>query len=66
MDIYRPALYMEAAELLIEEGNLSEADVPMDTDGFRPITGEGDFIDGKAYDGHKPNEYIESFTIRAD
>ncbi|MEI6890890.1 MAG: CmpA/NrtA family ABC transporter substrate-binding protein [Pontiella sp.] len=65
-NIYRPALYMEAAQLLIEEDNLSEADIPTGTDGFRPVTGAGDFIDGKAYDGHKPNEYIQSFTIRAD
>ena len=65
-EIYRPDVYMEAAKLLIEEDNLAEADVPMETDGFRPVTGEGDFIDGKAYDGRKPNDYIKSFTIRAD
>ena len=65
-DIYRPELYMEAAQLLIEEENLAEADIPTGTDGFRKVTGTGDFIDGKVYDGHQPNAYIKSFTIRAD
>lgn len=65
-DIYRPELYMEAAQLLIEEGYLAEADIPADTDGFRVPTGKGDFIDDKVYDGHKPNDYIQSFTIKAD
>ncbi len=65
-DIYRPELYMEAAQLLIEEGNLAESDIPTGTDGFRAPTGKGDFIDDKVYDGHKPNDYIKSFTIRAE
>ncbi len=65
-EIYRPDLYMEAAALLIDEDNLEESDIPVGTDGFRPVTGEGDFIDDKAYDGHKPNEYIKSFAIRAE
>ncbi|HEY5653307.1 MAG TPA: CmpA/NrtA family ABC transporter substrate-binding protein [Pontiella sp.] len=65
-EIYRPDLYMEAAQLLIEEENLAEADIPVGTDGFRPVTGEGDFIDGKAYNGQKPNDYIKSFKIRSE
>ncbi len=65
-EIYRPDLYLEAAQLLIEEGNLAESDIPAGTDGFRPATGNGDFIDDKVYDGHKPNDYIRSFTIKAD
>ncbi|MCH2176581.1 MAG: ABC transporter substrate-binding protein [Lentisphaeria bacterium] len=64
--IYRPDIYMEAAALLIEEENIAEEDVPKQGfDGFRPPTGEGDFIDGKVYDGKKPNDYIGSFTIRS-
>ena len=48
-EIYRPELYMEAAQLLIEEGNLAESDIPTGTDGFRAVTGKGDFIDDKSY-----------------
>jgi len=65
-EIYRPELYMEAAQLLIEEGNLAASDIPTGTDGFRAPTGQGDFIDDKVYDGHKPNDYIKSFTIKSE
>jgi len=65
-EIYRPDLYMEAAQLLIEEGNLAESDIPTGTDGFRAPTGKGDFIDDKVYDGHKPNDYLKSFTIKSE
>jgi len=29
--------------------------------GYKPAT--SDFIDGKTYDGKKPNDYIDSFKI---
>jgi hypothetical protein len=47
--------------LLLEEGKLKKEDVPWETDGFKPPT--RDFIDGMAYDGHKPNAYIDGFAI---
>ena len=59
--VYRPDIYEKAARLLIEEGKFTEADFPFGTDGYRPATDE--FIDGKTYDGKKPNDYIKSFAI---
>jgi nitrate/nitrite transport system substrate-binding protein len=47
--------------LLLEEGKLKKEDVPWDTDGFKPPTKA--FIDGKSYDGRKPNAYIDGFAI---
>lgn len=60
-DVYLPELYMEAANLLVEEGYASAADFPADSDGYKPATEE--FIDGLLYDGKRPNDYIDSFDI---
>ena len=60
-DVYLPELYMEAANLLVEEGYASVADFPVDSDGYKPATEE--FIDGLLYDGKRPNDYIDSFDI---
>jgi nitrate/nitrite transport system substrate-binding protein len=59
--VYRPDIYMRAATLLIEESKGKKTDFPAATDGYRPPT--TDFIDGIAYDGRKPNAYIDRFTI---
>ncbi len=59
-DIYRPDIWKKAAELLVKEGHIPEADVPT-TDGFKPAT--GDFIDGTTYDAKDPISYINSFKI---
>ncbi len=59
--VYLPAVYLDAAKLLVEEGYIAEADIPWDTDGYREPVSE--FIDGITYDGTKPNEYIESLNI---
>jgi nitrate/nitrite transport system substrate-binding protein len=59
--VYRPDIYLQAAKLLLEDGKLKKEDVPWETDGFKPAT--RDFIDGVEYDGHKPNDYIEKFSI---
>ncbi len=60
--VYRPDIYMAAANSLIEEGLVSAEEVPAaDEDGFRdPQT---HFIDDIVYDGTKPNEYINKFSI---
>jgi len=68
--IYRPDIYLRAAEELLDdvefeperfkEISFTEKDFP-ETDGYKPATNE--FIDGKTYDGRKPNEYIKSFKI---
>ncbi|WP_317933457.1 CmpA/NrtA family ABC transporter substrate-binding protein [Halioxenophilus sp. WMMB6] len=59
--VYKPEIYMQAAEMLIEEGKMKREDFPFGSDGYRaPQT---QFIDGITYDGHKPNEYLEKFPI---
>jgi nitrate/nitrite transport system substrate-binding protein len=59
--VYRPDIYLEAAKMLVDEGQIAEADVPWETDGYRESTSE--FIDGIAYDGRVPNAYIDSLSI---
>jgi nitrate/nitrite transport system substrate-binding protein len=59
--VYRPDIYLKAAELLLAEGKLKREDVPWDSDGFKPPV--KDFIDGMTYDGRKPNAYIDGFAI---
>ncbi len=61
--VYRPDIYAVAAKELIAEGKMKAADFP-DFDkesGFKPV--QKDFIDGVAYDGSKPNAYIDSLKI---
>ena len=58
--VYRPDIWLEAAQLLVDEGKLEASELPK-TDGYKPAT--TDFIDGNSYDGHKPIEYINSFKI---
>ncbi|MDF1823363.1 MAG: CmpA/NrtA family ABC transporter substrate-binding protein [Verrucomicrobiales bacterium] len=64
--IYRPDVYMEAVKELIDDGEFTEDDFAdaffaFENGGYKPST--TDFIDGKEYDGTKPNEYIQSFEI---
>jgi nitrate/nitrite transport system substrate-binding protein len=59
--VYLPEIYMEAANLVVEEGFAKTEDFPVGTDGYKPATDE--FIDGISYDGKKPNDYIKSLTI---
>jgi len=60
---YRPDSYKVAAMEVIKEGKMSKGDFPdFDSEtGYKPATDE--FIDGVAYDGTKPNAYIDSMTI---
>lgn len=64
--IYRPDVYMRAVEELIDDGEFEKDDF---ADAYAAFEGGGykapsaDFIDGKTYDGTKPNEYIQSFEI---
>ena len=60
-DVYRPDLYLKAAQLLIDDGRAKASDFPFGSDGYRAPT--SDFIDRVAYDGRKPNAYIDSLTI---
>lgn len=59
-EIYKPEIWNTAAKLLLEEGFLTKAEIPV-TDGYRPPTTE--FIDNMLYDGKKPLEYIKGFKI---
>ncbi|RDL46001.1 nitrate ABC transporter substrate-binding protein [Marinomonas piezotolerans] len=62
-EVYRPDIYEQAATALIEDG-LMEADEFPDfatEDGFKPP--QTGFIDGKTYDGKRPNEYLNKFEI---
>jgi nitrate/nitrite transport system substrate-binding protein len=59
--VYRPDIYLEAARLVVEDGNAAEADFPWDSDGFRAPQNE--FIDGITFDGRQPNAYLELFPI---
>ncbi|MGH1331133.1 MAG: CmpA/NrtA family ABC transporter substrate-binding protein [Paracoccaceae bacterium] len=62
-DVYKPAIYLEAAKMLVEEGLANEADFPWDSDGYKAPTPGSDIIDGIAYDGRAPNAYIDSLPI---
>ena len=64
--IYRPDVYMKAVDELIDDGLFEEsvflpAVKANRAGGYKPST--SDFIDGKTYDGKKPNDYIDSFKI---
>ncbi|KAJ57071.1 nitrate ABC transporter substrate-binding protein [Actibacterium mucosum KCTC 23349] len=61
--VYKPAIYLEAARLLVDEGLANEADFPWDSDGYKAATPAEDIIDGIPYDGRTPNAYLESLPI---
>lgn len=62
-EVYRPDIYLEAARLLVDEGQAAEADFPWASDGYKDPTPAADIIDGILYDGRNPNAYIDSLTI---
>lgn len=61
--VYRPDIYLEAAQMLVDEGLADAADFPFETDGYREPTPASDIIDGIAYDGRQPNAYLDSLSI---
>ncbi|MGY3439350.1 MULTISPECIES: CmpA/NrtA family ABC transporter substrate-binding protein [unclassified Marinovum] len=61
--VYKPAIYLEAARLLVDDGLANEADFPWDSDGYKAPTPAGDIIDGIGYDGKSPNAYLDSLPI---
>ena len=58
--VYRPDLYLLAANELVEAGVLSADELPQ-TDGFKPPQGE--FIDEITFNGKTPNAYLGQFAI---
>ncbi|MBU2960453.1 ABC transporter substrate-binding protein [Citreicella sp. C3M06] len=61
--VYKPAIYLDAARALVDEGLANEADFPWDSDGYKDATPAADIIDGIPYDGKTPNAYLESLPI---
>jgi nitrate/nitrite transport system substrate-binding protein len=59
--VYRPDVYLKAAQLLVDEGRAKKEDFPWSADGYRAAT--KDFIDGVEYDGRQPNAYLAKFSI---
>ena len=61
--VYRPDIYAQAAQELIDEGLLDASDFPdfATESGYRPEQTE--FIDGVSFDGSKPNAYLKKFSI---
>ena len=58
--VYRPDLYLAAANKLVEDGVIPADSVP-ETDGYRGE--QSGLIDGITYDGSKPNDYLSKFPI---
>ena len=58
--IYLPDVWLEAANKLVEDGYLTEEDIPA-TDGYKTPTNE--FIDGIVYDGKDPLGYLNKFSV---
>lgn len=61
--VYRPDIYAKAATALIKEGKMTADEFPdfASETGFKPEQKE--FIDGISFDGSKPNDYINKFSI---
>lgn len=62
--VFLPDVYRQAVKDLIDEKKMTEADFPeLDkTDGMRKPS-DTQFIDGKAFDATKPNDYLKQFEI---
>ena len=61
--VYKPDIYMKAAQLLVDDGKAKKEDFPFGSDGYRPPVPASDFIDGIAYDAKTPNAYIDALKI---
>ncbi len=59
--VYKPAIYEQAARMLVEEGKARAEDFPFGTDGYKAPTDK--FIDHVEYDGKKPNDYLRKLPI---
>lgn len=59
--VYKPDIYLKAAQQLVNSGAVSGSDFPWNSDGFKPPT--DNFIDAVPFDGKKPNDYLQSLVI---
>lgn len=58
--VYRPDIYLDAAQSLIDDGLAAATDFPFGSDGYRePVT----LLDGIPYDGRTPNAYIDRLPL---
>lgn len=60
-DVYKPDLYLKAAQMLVDEGHIKAQDIPFGSDGYKPAASA--FIDGITYDGKKPLAYLQALKI---
>ena len=58
--VYRPDLYLSAAQDLVSKGVIPKDAVPQ-TDGYKGE--QSGFIDGMTFNGKQPNAYLAKFTI---
>jgi len=58
--VYRPDIYLDAAQSLIDDGLASVTDFPFDSDGYRAPAA---LLDGIVYDGRTPNAYLDSLPL---
>lgn len=61
--VYRPDIYLSAAQSLVDDGLAQAQDFPWDSDGYKDPTPASDIIDGIPYDGRFPNDYLNSLPI---
>ncbi len=61
--VYKPDIYLQAAQLLVDEGLVDAADFPFASDGYKQPTPAADVIDGIPFDGRTPNAYLNSLPI---
>ncbi|MBP0574729.1 hypothetical protein J8J27_28880, partial [Mycobacterium tuberculosis] len=55
--VYRPDIYLKAAELLVAEGKAKREDFPFGSDGYKaPDKG---FLAGVVFDARTPNAHID-------
>lgn len=59
--VYLPNVYEQAAQALLDAGQLRKEEVPWDSDGYKPPS--ADFIDRVEYDGRNPIEYLSKHKI---
>lgn len=61
--VYRPDIYKQAAQSLIDDGTFKASDFPElnSSDGFKAP--QKHFIDNIIFDGKQPNAYLEKFPI---
>ena len=59
--VYRPDIYLQAAQMLVDEGRVKQEDFPWNSDGFRGP--QEHFIDNIVFNGAEPNAYLAKFNI---